>query len=368
VFKHALVQDALYGSMLSQQRASLHLKIATEIERLAHGRLFEVAEQLAHHYRQTGHSEKAFQYLVMAGQKSLRVYSLDAAATYFNNALSLVEGKPECVDNAAFVSLLADMSYVTTLFFHLRELDGLVERYRSRIDRAAASPEKVILLVHHSFALAMMCQYERAFTTAQEGLEIASRLDDARSKAYARGALVLVSTVMCRGDVEAIERHGELAIVESDRTEDAYLQAWVRLDAAWSFLYRGLPDRGRALALELQERGRRLGDPRAAAMGLWIVGWQDIIDERYEDALIHGNQCIELALTPWDREVGIQIKGVAETLSGNVDSGVAMLRAHRQRALAKDYKYSVVGTDAPLGIGMVLQGDFARGVRFSKLR
>ena len=57
-----------------------------------------------------------------------------------------------------------------------------------------------------------------------------------------------------------------------------------------NFLGRGLPNRGRVIALELQERGRRLGDPRAAATGLWILGWLDIIDERYEDALVHGNE------------------------------------------------------------------------------
>jgi predicted ATPase len=67
VFKHTLVKDALYSSMLIDQKALLHLKIATELERLSHNRLFEVAEQLARHYRHTNRSDKAFQYLVMAG-------------------------------------------------------------------------------------------------------------------------------------------------------------------------------------------------------------------------------------------------------------------------------------------------------------
>ena len=111
VFKHALVRDALYGSMLNEQRASLHLKIATEMEHVSDNRLFEVAEQLAHHYRQTDRSDKAFQYLVMAGQKSLRVYSLEAAGKYFEDALTPVEATPQCADDAAFVGLLADMSF-----------------------------------------------------------------------------------------------------------------------------------------------------------------------------------------------------------------------------------------------------------------
>ena len=81
VFKHALVRDALYQSLLTGPRAALHLKIAEEIERRSCNRLTEVAEVLAHHYGQTDYADKAFAYLSMAGSKSLSVYSLDEAAT-----------------------------------------------------------------------------------------------------------------------------------------------------------------------------------------------------------------------------------------------------------------------------------------------
>jgi hypothetical protein len=364
VFKHALLKDALYGSMLNEQRAWLHLKIATEIERLSHNRLFEVAEQLAYHYRQAKRSDKAFQYLLMAGQKSLRVYSLEAAAKYFEDALSLVEATPQCADDAAFLGLLADMSFVLTLMSLPGRLTRLVERYRARIDRLGAVPPRVIVLSMYSFAAVLMCQYRSALSAAEEALQIALRLDDARSKAYARGSIMFANTAMSLGDWDDTQRHAELGALESDQTDDAYLQSWIRLNAAWSFLYRGLPNRGRAIALELQERGRTLGDPRAASMGLWILGWLDIVNERYEDALVHGNQCIELALTPLDREVGYQIKGVAEILRGNVGEGAALVRDHRQRALANDFNYCRIGSDPPLGVAMVLEGDFAGGVRF----
>jgi predicted ATPase len=82
LFKHALVRDALYQSLLTEARSALHLKIAEEIERRSGNRLTEVAEVLAHHYRQTDRADKAFAYLAMAGSKSLSVYSLDEAATH----------------------------------------------------------------------------------------------------------------------------------------------------------------------------------------------------------------------------------------------------------------------------------------------
>jgi predicted ATPase len=72
VFKHALVRDALYQSLLGEPRKALSAKIAEEIERRSGNRLAEAAEVLAHRYSQTDRADKAFAYLAMAGSKSLR--------------------------------------------------------------------------------------------------------------------------------------------------------------------------------------------------------------------------------------------------------------------------------------------------------
>ena len=68
IFKHALVRDALYDGLLSGPRASLHLKVAEELERRASNRLTEIAEILAHHYAESPRVDKAFTYLALAGQ------------------------------------------------------------------------------------------------------------------------------------------------------------------------------------------------------------------------------------------------------------------------------------------------------------
>ena len=98
-FKHALVRDALYQSLLTEPRKSLHLKIAEEIERRSGNRLTEVAEVLAHHFSQTDQASKAFTYLSMAGSKSLSVYSLDEAAIHFTAALALLDKNPDCASD-----------------------------------------------------------------------------------------------------------------------------------------------------------------------------------------------------------------------------------------------------------------------------
>lgn len=134
IFKHALVRDALYSSLLQEPRSALHLAIACEIEQRSHNRLAEVAETLAHHYSQTERTDKRFGYLILAGEKSLGVYALSDAHQYLNEALQLFEAAPDCTDDAGYIRLLADMSSVLMMIFRPGELARMVDRHRSRID------------------------------------------------------------------------------------------------------------------------------------------------------------------------------------------------------------------------------------------
>jgi class 3 adenylate cyclase len=364
VFKHALVRDALYDSLLKLPKRSLHLAIATEIEQRSHNRLTEVVEALAHHYGQTDRADKSFTYLVMAGEKALGVYSLGDAEQYFQQALSLFEAKEACTDDVGLVGLVADLSYVLSMIHEPGRLVRLIERYRSRIEALGDLPATVIILTHYVYALGLTCRFHNALPVAQQALNMALRLDEDRSKAYARSALVLANSGLDEGDVEETDRHAQSSVLEGDRTEDNYLQSWTRFAAAWNLCICGMTDRGRALALELQARGRARGDPRAAAIGLWLLGWLDIFDENYEDALLHGQESIQISITPFDREIGEQVKGTALIGLGKVAQGAEVLTEARRRSMASEFFYCRTATDGSVAAAMVLQGDFSGGVRF----
>ena len=133
VFKHALVRDALYGSMLASPRAALHLRIAEELERRNGNRLAEVAHSLAHHYAQTRRADKAFAYSAMAAKQKSRIYSLEEAAAQCRMALSLLEQDGACADDAALADLLADFAYLLQLQFEIPSLITTVEAWMGRV-------------------------------------------------------------------------------------------------------------------------------------------------------------------------------------------------------------------------------------------
>jgi class 3 adenylate cyclase len=145
VFKHSLVRDALYQSLLTENRAALHLKIAEEIERRSNNRLAEVAEVLAHHYSQTSASKKAFTYLSMAGSKSLGVYSLDEPTAHFSAALALLDRDPDCASDDQVPDFL--VGYYRLLLFNLQIMLAIeiFDRYSARVQQLHDDPRAILI-------------------------------------------------------------------------------------------------------------------------------------------------------------------------------------------------------------------------------
>ena len=68
LFRHALVQDAAYESLLKQERRSLHRLVGGALEELYPDRGGELAAVLAHHFEQAGEHDKAVEYLLAAAE------------------------------------------------------------------------------------------------------------------------------------------------------------------------------------------------------------------------------------------------------------------------------------------------------------
>src|SRR5262249_19041462 len=72
LFKHALTQDVAYGTVLHERRKALHERTAQAIEALYPGRLEEHYSELAHHYTRSGNTQKAVEYLQLAGHQAVQ--------------------------------------------------------------------------------------------------------------------------------------------------------------------------------------------------------------------------------------------------------------------------------------------------------
>src|SRR4029077_18376923 len=71
-FKHALIQDVAYNSVLAERRKLLHERTAAAIETLYAERRDDYVSELAHHYGRSGNAARAVEYLERAAMQSAR--------------------------------------------------------------------------------------------------------------------------------------------------------------------------------------------------------------------------------------------------------------------------------------------------------
>jgi len=98
-FRHALTQEAAYGSLLDRHRRACHAAVGHALEELYGGRTEEVAELLALHFGRSDEAEKAVDYAITAAEKSRRRCAYNEAVSYFDDALHRLDAMPEVGPN-----------------------------------------------------------------------------------------------------------------------------------------------------------------------------------------------------------------------------------------------------------------------------
>ena len=152
LFKHALVQDAAYGTLLREPRRALHARIAEALE----SQFAEVAENqpelLARHCTEAGLIEKAAGLWGKAGQRSLERSALVEAVAQLTRALDQLAALPG-TPALRRKQIELQVALITPLL-HVKgyaapETKAAVERARLLIDQAEAlgePPEDPLLL------------------------------------------------------------------------------------------------------------------------------------------------------------------------------------------------------------------------------
>jgi class 3 adenylate cyclase len=94
MFKHILIQDVAYHSLLTKTRKQLHEGVGNAMEELYEERLDGHYEQLAYHYKKSGNQEKALKYLVLAAKKAANHFANEEAMVFCEEGLKILDEFP----------------------------------------------------------------------------------------------------------------------------------------------------------------------------------------------------------------------------------------------------------------------------------
>jgi len=139
IFKHALVRDAAYESLLKRKRRELHGRIAEALEIELAETVESEPELLAHHYTESGLIERALPNWLRAGQKAVEHGANKEAATHLRRGLELLVTVP---NNDALTRL--EISFRVALGVPLLNIEGAGSpEFADNYSRAQTLCEKV---------------------------------------------------------------------------------------------------------------------------------------------------------------------------------------------------------------------------------
>lgn len=177
IFKHAVIQDVAYNSLLIQRRKELHKAVGQAIEELYTDRLTEHYEELAYHYEQGEAWGKALEYLVKAGQRLQQSYANREALAHYNRALTICERLGDKVNSPLLLTLYAGKGAV---LFLLSEFLPSVAAYQRMLEVARqignrAKEAEALYQIGFSFYWAH--EFEQALSYAEEAKALALAID-----------------------------------------------------------------------------------------------------------------------------------------------------------------------------------------------
>src|SRR5690606_9996844 len=95
IFKHALIQDAAYGSLLKRTRQHYHQQVASLLETRFPETVEAHPELVAHHYTEAGDAEHASAYWRRAGERARAQSANLEAIAYFERAVKILRELPD---------------------------------------------------------------------------------------------------------------------------------------------------------------------------------------------------------------------------------------------------------------------------------
>ena len=208
LFKHALIQDAAYQSLLKRTRQQYHERAAKLLE----DRFPELAstqpELVAHHYTEANCPAQAIAYWHKAGAAAARQSANVEAVDQFHRGLALVEALPDPSERAEReldLQMALGPALVATKLQSDPDIGRTYARAWELCRQLGDDPREVTVLrglqLHHQNLL----ELEKAQHFAGEALRVAERLGDAARLVGAHMALGV--TLYCQGKLELALAH-----------------------------------------------------------------------------------------------------------------------------------------------------------------
>jgi TOMM system kinase/cyclase fusion protein len=338
LFKHALIQEAAYQSLLRSTRQQSHQRIAQVLAE----RFPETAETrpelLAHHYTEAGLSAPAVDYWQRAGQRALQRSAHVEAISHLTRGLEVLTALPDTAERTQ-----QELSLQTTLGTALMAAKGqgapevgqAYARARELCRQVGETPQLFPVLFGLWRFYLVRAEYKTARELAEQCLSLAQRIHDPGLLLEAHFALG--ASLLWLGEVAPARAHLEQSIALYDPQEHRALafrlgidpKVWYLGYAAQALWMLGYPDQALRQNHEALILAQELSHPHSLAAALFYVALTHCVlreahavRERAEAAMALAS---EQGFPHWLAQ-SMLLWGWALAMQGQAEEGIAQLR------------------------------------------
>jgi tetratricopeptide (TPR) repeat protein len=343
LFKHALVRDAAYGSLLRRRREELHTRIAAVLEADFADEVAAAPELLARHLTEAGFLEKAVSYWQRAGERATQRSANREAIAHLTRGIEVLDRLPGSAgrdeQELLLQAALIGPSGANEGFASAGVMNAATRAVELGRRIGADSPaQSEMIFAHASLARCHMWRSElgTALALAEEALRLAERLGDPPPLSRAHYVIGVVHYHL--EGMAAAHRHFENGLALYDAERDRVYAAHLGFDTGTAchallglvLWYRGYPDEALRHAEEAIAAARAASHPLSEAFALshaaFVHAWRGEIAlglERAEATLALATEQMLLHFAAHARVCS----GWALVKKGYAEKGLARLRA-----------------------------------------
>jgi predicted ATPase/class 3 adenylate cyclase len=373
-FKHALTQEVAYNSVLLERRQVVHERAAQAIEGLFPEHLPEHYNVLAHHYRRSGNTARAVDYLHRAGQQAVERSAYAEAISHLTAAVELLTALPESrvrSQQELGVQMALGLALKATKGDGAPEVERLYTRARALCEQVGDPPQlfRVLLGLWGVYNGRGDEQTRRAL--GEQLLSLAQRLQDPDLLLEAHHALW--TTLFSGGELVAARTHLEQGMQLYDpqrhHTHAALYSGHdpgvcCRMQAAPSLWFLGYPDQAVASMQASLTLAQQLAHPLSLAHALY---WAAVLHHLRREAPLTQARAEAVMTIATEQELpgplarAMPLRGWALAARGHGEEGITQLQqglaSSRARGAARERPYPLaLLAEASAQVGQPAEG------------
>jgi len=336
-FKHALIQDAAYQSLLKSTRQQYHQRIAEVLETQFPETAEAQPELLAHHYTEAGRTEKAVHYWHQAAQRAVERSAHAEAISHFTTGLALLQTLPETLERLhqeLHILVTLGSALMATKGYGEREVEHVFHRARELCHQVGDTPQVFRVLQGLWLCYVGRAEYQVARELGEQLFALAQRQQDAASLQSAH--LTLGLTLCALGAFVPARTHLEQGIALYDPQHPRSLGrsglqdggVVCRCFGAQTLWYLGFPDQARLQSHQGLTLAHHVAHPFSLAFALCFAALVHQLRHEVQAVQAQAEAAITLSC---ERDFALYVgfgtilRGWALAHQGQAQEGIAQL-------------------------------------------